>query len=217
MYAYHWSRIQITSRHPRYPWPSEKSIVVIDQKCFRFGQEAPVSCFRQKVNNLNFGEYIIFSDILVWIHPFLPQIPKDIKHEWPEMLSPFFYVIRMQWIIGDSMIWIRIGYDQKAFLDRFRCNLFLEEQWEKLTMILVQPMSFKIASAAVLVRAAKDCCKHCAWFWPVWIGEELITSWSWSLWQDNEDRMICEVPWVSTSRTSERHGIFSHTHIHTQW
>jgi len=103
--------------------------------------KAPVSCFRQKVSNLTFG-LNKFESCLTYLfeYPFLPQIPKDIKHEWPEMLSHFL-VIRMQCIIGDSTIWIRIGYGPKGILWTVQMNYFLREQWKNLqwfyaTMVL---------------------------------------------------------------------------------
>jgi len=57
MHAYHCSRIQITSRHKDLHL---EIIVVFESKCFRFGHEAPVSCFRQKSEiTWTFGEIIL--------------------------------------------------------------------------------------------------------------------------------------------------------------
>src|SRR5882724_9677410 len=56
------------------------------------------------------------------------------------MLSPFSYVIRMQCIIGDSTIWIRIGYGPKGIIWTGSDGIyFLREQWKTYNDFM-QPM-----------------------------------------------------------------------------
>jgi len=84
----------------------------------------------------------------------------------PEIAFPFSYVhqnavnhrrqhdMDQNWLWTKGILWT--GSD---------VIYFLREQWKNSQWFYGNPWSFKIASAAVLVRAAKDCCKHCALFW----------------------------------------------------
>src|SRR5882724_3386905 len=105
------------------------------------------------------------SDILVCIYPFLPQIPKDIKHEWPEMLSPFSYVIRMQCIIGDSTIWIRIGYGPKGIFWTGSDGIyFLREQWKNLQLFYATHGPSRLLQQQFWWGQPRIACKHCTLF-----------------------------------------------------